>query len=111
MELNEIKKGDRIELHPATDLWMRGARYGDVTSIGRGKVSVKLDRIAHVLRVLPANILKIVTTGTYAGMILLNVFSSSAEARGGGHAHGSHHQTSAAHHSLNHSVRHMFGGK
>ena len=28
-----ISIGDRIELHPALDLWMRGARYGTVTSL------------------------------------------------------------------------------
>ena len=25
--------GDRVELHPATDLWMRGARYGEVVHV------------------------------------------------------------------------------
>lgn len=25
------ERGDRIEMHPATDLFMRGARYGTVT--------------------------------------------------------------------------------
>ena len=25
--------GDRVELHPATDLWMRGARYGEVVGM------------------------------------------------------------------------------
>lgn len=28
--LEEMVKGQRIQLHPATDLWMRGARYGTV---------------------------------------------------------------------------------
>jgi len=26
--------GDRVELHPATDAWMRGDRYGTVESVG-----------------------------------------------------------------------------
>ena len=26
--------GDRVELHPACDLWMRGARYGYTRAIG-----------------------------------------------------------------------------
>ena len=28
-----IRVGDRVELHPALDLWMRGARYGTVTNL------------------------------------------------------------------------------
>ncbi len=26
----DFSTGDRVELHPATDLWMQGARYGNV---------------------------------------------------------------------------------
>jgi hypothetical protein len=44
MEINEIREGDRCELHPATDYWMRGARFGTVTKVGRKWVSVRLDR-------------------------------------------------------------------
>ncbi len=39
--------GDRVELHPATDLWMRGARYGVVKRLSRApkdRVHVELDR-------------------------------------------------------------------
>ena len=25
--------GDRVELHPGTDLWMQGARYGEVVPV------------------------------------------------------------------------------
>jgi len=38
--------GDRVELHPGTDLWMRGARYGVVVGIAATtatKVRVRLD--------------------------------------------------------------------
>lgn len=38
--------GDRVELHPGTDLWMRGARYGIVVGMSlteRDRVRVKLD--------------------------------------------------------------------
>lgn len=28
-----ISVGDRVELHPATDLWMRGARFGEAVKI------------------------------------------------------------------------------
>jgi hypothetical protein len=39
--------GDRVELHPATDLWMRGARYGTVRGISctpKDRVRVELDK-------------------------------------------------------------------
>jgi hypothetical protein len=39
--------GDRVELHPGTDLWMRGARYGDVVGVRltpNDRVIVKIDR-------------------------------------------------------------------
>ena len=45
---NGYSIGDRVEIHPATDLWMRGARYGVVTgtSLTRDdRVRVRLDRI------------------------------------------------------------------
>lgn len=40
--------GDRVEIHPASDLWMRGARYGVVVGLSitpRDHVKVELDRI------------------------------------------------------------------
>jgi hypothetical protein len=40
-----IAANDRVELHPATDLWMRGARYGTVARIEGGKVWVELDKV------------------------------------------------------------------
>ena len=39
--------GDRVELHPGTDLWTRGARYGDVVGLSltpNDRVRVKIDR-------------------------------------------------------------------
>lgn len=37
--------GHRVEIHPSTDLWMRGARFGTVKRLGPKyrHVSVKLD--------------------------------------------------------------------
>ena len=32
-----MKIGDRVELHPGMDLWMRGARFGVVTKVIPGK--------------------------------------------------------------------------
>ena len=38
--------GDRVEINPGTDLWMKGARYGTVTGANstlRDRVHVKMD--------------------------------------------------------------------
>jgi hypothetical protein len=40
--------GDRVELHPGMDLWMRGARYGTVTKVTSRSVHVNLDRAGTV---------------------------------------------------------------
>jgi hypothetical protein len=43
-----LRVGDRIELHPATDLWMRGARFGTIVGLSctpDDRVRVKLDRL------------------------------------------------------------------
>lgn len=40
--------GDRVELHPGTDLWMRGVRYGQVVGSSftpNDRVKVKLDKL------------------------------------------------------------------
>lgn len=40
--------GDRIELHPACDLWMQGARYGKVIGSSltiNDRVKVKIDKL------------------------------------------------------------------
>ena len=48
------KPGDRVEMHPGTDLWMRGARYGDVVRVLRnGNLKVKLDRLDRLVTVSP----------------------------------------------------------
>lgn len=44
--------GDRIEVHPGTDLWMRGARYGVVVGLSltpQDRVRVKLDKTGERL--------------------------------------------------------------
>lgn len=43
---NGYSIGDRVELHPGTDLWMRGARYATVVGIvptEQDRVRVELD--------------------------------------------------------------------
>lgn len=40
--------GDRVEIHPASDYWMRGARYGTVVGISltpRDRVRVQMDKV------------------------------------------------------------------
>jgi hypothetical protein len=40
--------GSRVELHPGTDLWMQGARFGVVTGMSltpRDRVKVRLDKV------------------------------------------------------------------
>ena len=40
--------GDRVEIHPATDLWMRGARFGVVVGLSltpNDRVRVRLDKL------------------------------------------------------------------
>lgn len=37
-------RGRRVELHPATDRWMMGDRYGEVIKVGLGRVRVRLDK-------------------------------------------------------------------
>lgn len=51
-----IRIGDRIELHPACDLWMRGARFGTVTNVTRLYVAVQLDALVKARNVAPSNL-------------------------------------------------------
>ena len=44
-----IETGKRVQLHPATDAWMRGDRYGVVVSVGRKLVRVKMDKSGRTL--------------------------------------------------------------
>lgn len=41
---------NRVELHPATDEWMRGDRYGDIIGYSAlGKVIVRLDKSQRIV--------------------------------------------------------------
>lgn len=48
--------GQRVELHPGTDAWMRGDRYGDIVKIGRRTVYVKMDKSGKILSLMPHNV-------------------------------------------------------
>ena len=37
-------EGKRVELHPGTDRWMMGDRYGKVVSVTNKALKVKLDK-------------------------------------------------------------------
>jgi hypothetical protein len=53
--------GDRIELHPGCDLWVRGARFGTVVGLSltpADRVKVKLDRTGEKLWSCPADRLR-----------------------------------------------------
>ena len=50
-------KGQRVQLHPATDAWMRGDRYGTIVRIGPKTIHVKMDRSERTLRVPKRNVL------------------------------------------------------
>lgn len=54
--LATFTKGQRVELHPAMESWMRGDRYGEVWKIGTKYVHVKMDVSGRILTVLPENL-------------------------------------------------------
>lgn len=43
-------KGDRVQLHPATDRWMMGDRYGTVISSQRDTITVKLNKSGKTMK-------------------------------------------------------------
>jgi hypothetical protein len=53
-----LRKGQRIELHPACDWWMRGARYGEIVSVSdkHGTVRVRLDATGRVVTLSARNV-------------------------------------------------------
>lgn len=54
--MQQFQVGQRVQTHPATDVWMRGDRYGTVVRVGRKYVHVALDRSERTLRFLPENL-------------------------------------------------------
>lgn len=53
----DFETGQRVQTHPATDLWMMGDRYGVVRHIGRKRVVVKLDRSGRTVYLSPSDLL------------------------------------------------------
>jgi hypothetical protein len=60
MDIADFTVGDRVQLHPATDAWMRGLRYATVERVGREHIHLVCDNGMH-LRSLPESILEIVS--------------------------------------------------
>jgi hypothetical protein len=53
----EIIPGQRIEIHPSTDEWMMGDRYGEIIEITEsGKFRVMLDKSMREIFVHPRKI-------------------------------------------------------
>jgi len=55
----EFADGQRVELHPGTDQWMMGDRFGSVVRTAKktGLVHVKMDRSGRTLKCSPDHIL------------------------------------------------------
>lgn len=56
MQHHACKVGKRVQLHPATDLWMMGLRYGLCVKIGRQYLTIKADANGKQYRVHPDNV-------------------------------------------------------
>jgi hypothetical protein len=54
----EIMLGQRVELHPNTDEWMMGDRYGQIIDISSetGNIRVLMDKSLRELIVHPRNV-------------------------------------------------------
>jgi hypothetical protein len=57
--LEQFAVGDRVQLHPATDRWMRGDTHGVVTKVGRRYVHVHLDRSGDTRRFSPESVIRL----------------------------------------------------
>jgi len=51
--LADFASEQRVELHPACDLWMRGARYGTIAAVGRTSLTVFIDRLGRCVKMAP----------------------------------------------------------
>lgn len=51
--LRDLTVGDRVELSPGTDAWMRGDRFGEIVKVGRTRIHVRMDRSGRVRTLTP----------------------------------------------------------
>lgn len=54
--VDDFHLGDNVELHPATDTWMQGDRFGIVSKLGRKYVYVLMDRSDTTKQMLPKHV-------------------------------------------------------
>lgn len=56
----DFQLGQHVELHPATDRWMMGDRYGTIIRVSLifDRVTLRMDKSGRKLSFRPANILK-----------------------------------------------------
>lgn len=40
----------RVEVHPGTDAWMQGDRYGEIVKLGTKYAHIRMDRSGRLLR-------------------------------------------------------------
>jgi len=57
--------GQRAQVHPATDAWMQGDRFGTVTKIGARLVQLRMERSGAVRRFPARDILEDATPGRW----------------------------------------------
>ena len=75
--MKDSRIGMRVELHPATDAWMRGDRYGDIVAISRPRhyidpndprngetFTVHMDKSGKRLRVTAYNLAQVFDANT-----------------------------------------------
>lgn len=80
--VRDFKVGDRIRLHPATDLFMRGIRFATVTRVGLARVLATSDQgrelnlsVTHIIEIVePAD-----TQPTPRGLMPLTAPDPNAE--------------------------------
>jgi hypothetical protein len=54
IDFTTLELGERVAIHPASDWFMRGERYGRVEVIGRKWIHVRLDRSNRRVRFSPS---------------------------------------------------------
>lgn len=59
--IDDFETGQRVQLHPATDAWMSGDRYGTVEGAGRGgkTLKIRMDRSGKVRQMRPDNLMPV----------------------------------------------------
>lgn len=55
----EFTVGQRVEVHPATDAWWMGDRFGTVAKLGRKWVHVAMDRSGRTRKFSPEHLLAV----------------------------------------------------